>query len=105
MTEDTEGLPSKADETMHVVPDSLALDHLSKREFNPRLSAILESAPDFELEEGATGTVTWREWGVDSQQLQVEASGPALPEWADQIQGKSRWHTRRRPNADRPRNR
>ncbi len=80
---------------VEVVPDSLALDHLSKREFNPRLSAVLESAPDFELEAGATGEVTWREWGVDSQRLQVEASGPALlvvsdnhyPAWRATVDG------------------
>jgi hypothetical protein len=78
-----------------VVPDSLALDYLSKREFNPRMSAILESAPGFDLEAGATGQVTWREWGVDSQRLQVEASGPALlvvsdnhyPAWRATVDG------------------
>ncbi len=78
-----------------VVPDSLALDRLSKPNFFPRISAILESAPEFDLEEGATGEVTWREWGVNRQRLEVEASGPALlvvsdnhyPAWRATVDG------------------
>ncbi|UCC72699.1 MAG: hypothetical protein JSV86_20470 [Gemmatimonadota bacterium] len=61
-----------------VVPDSLALERLLAPEFNPRLTVVLERAPDAELGSDATGSVDWVERAVNSQTLRVETDEPAL---------------------------
>lgn len=79
-----------------VVPDSLALDRLLSASFVPWETAILDSALEYPLEPGAEGQVRWLEWGVNSQALEVEASGPALlvisdnyyPAWRATVDGK-----------------
>jgi len=75
---------------VEVVPDSVALARLSGFDFFPRISAMLASEPDFPLEAGATGRVRWREWGVNSQKLEVQASGPALLVMSDNFY--PAWH-------------
>ncbi len=82
---------------VEVVSDSLALARLSGFDFFPRVSAMLDSDPELPVEAGVTGRVRWREWGVNNQKLEVEASGPALlvvsdnyyPAWHATVDGES----------------
>ena len=78
-----------------IVPDSLEIDRLLSPEFDLARTVLLDRQPASAPESGARGRVRWIERGVNSQTLEVQASGPALlvvsenyyPAWKAEIDG------------------
>jgi hypothetical protein len=83
--------------SFETAPDSLTLQRILSPDFNPAISAVLETAPEPAPLEDAPGSVRWLERGVNEQLLEVQTSGPALlvvsdnyyPSWNVEIDGQA----------------